>query len=808
MKKKIPIILGLVWLIVAAALYGVFIWHGQPNGVYTYENDGCTVEQKVYVTDNEKNEGRIFEMDPYGKVSAFFTTKKLEKDAFIHKIASYDRVVYALMEVPESAKTTTGYAYRILKFQDGLNLTAMTPLLSINETDQVTNLVVDDQGLYLATVSRDGSAACVYEVSYDQLMDLETAVQSTISLESFLRQEAVAGRELVASSYEMGNISVRSDADLASGPFAINKSIRYTYSLCHMNFGQLMVLHGNYCIYLVFGVLVGWLIIFLFHILLHNRNRVVYLTVVLETILFVVIMGGSGVFAYKQAQADEKTKTKWASAMLNQVLYDVGNPGDLPFTEADFYLSEEYTMLRERLKAAYAQTVDEGCVDLFFADTTNLCVAVSVSGHNQETVDARYFADRSGEAEKLIVPNSIVSHPFVLNGQKYQILSATAGDVVENNYALFAVYRDNTWSAQGLQDELVRALILFALASFLCILILSLQSADLGKLAHSMQRIAVGKTDVVRPRVYGGDMRILWNSLGEIQNKIRKVNYSKYITFEAYYRFAPKNIERLLNKESITEVASGDVTKLDGTMALISTVGPKNGSEQEIGRLNRLLELIGRYQEEKDGVFLSNDGSLSMLRFLFMENSTSTLNSSIDFLHELEEQETGRVGIVPRTTILLHYSSFVYGIAGTNQQSASFLVSQETDEIEHFATWFRERGLRLVISETVREREKYDGSLRCIGYIQMADNSRMNMYEVLDVLDAREREKKRAVCERFSQALELFYQYDFYLARSAFSDILKELPTDEIAKWYLFTCETYLNMEHTENVSCGLHYER
>ena len=89
-----------------------------------------------------------------------------------------------------------------------------------------------------------------------------------------------------------------------------------------------------------------------------------------------------------------------------------------------------------------------------------------------------------------------------------------------------------------------------------------------------------------------------------------------------------------------------------------------------------------------------------------------------------------------------------------------------------------------------------------------AQQKRLNFLQaVLDALDVREREKKRAVCERFAQALELFYQHDFYLARSAFSYILKELPTDEIAKWYLFTCETYLNMEHAEDVPCALRYE-
>ena len=804
MSKKIPMIIGLVWLLAATALYGYAVWNGQPDGVYTYDNDGCTQDQTVYVADNETKEGLIYEMDLYGKVTDFFSTKELQDEAFIRKVAAYDGALYAVMAIPDAAGQENTYTYRILKFSDGLQLTAMTAELSIYETDVLTDLVVDGTGMYLATVARDGSAACVYGLSDEQMLDPETAAQSAITVESFLRQEAETGRTYVAASYDMGGISVRSDADLVSGPFAVDDTVRYTYSLCHMNLGQLMSLHGSYRIYWLIGVLAGWLVILLLYALFRNRNRMVYLAFVLELILLVVVMGGSGVFIYKQMQTQQTARTKWIASVLNGVLTDIGNPSELSFTDSDFYTSEQYTQLRESLQTAYTQTRNDGCEDLFFADTTDLCVYVSVSGHNHETVETRYFAATSNEAEGLVVSNSITSKNFRMDGQRYQILTATT----DGDYALFGVYRNDVWDFGDWQSQLVTVLIVFALASLVCILILALQSADLGRLAHSMQQVAGGRTDIERPRVYGGDMRILWNALGEIQNKIRKVNYSKFLAFEAYYRFAPKNIEQLLNKESITEVTSGDVTRLQGTMALISTVGPRSGSEEEIGRLNRLIALIGRYQEEKDGVLVSNDGSLSILRFLFMESNQNTLNSAVDFLRELTEQEAAYSRSIPRTTILLHYSSFVYGVAGTSQQSSTFLVSPETDEIEHFAAWFRERGLRLVISETVKEREHYDGLLRCIGYIQMTGSGKkMKMYEVLDALDVREREKKRAVCERFAQALELFYQHDFYLARSAFSDILKELPTDEIAKWYLFTCETYLNMEHAEDVPCALRYE-
>ena len=377
MSKKIPMIIGLVWLLAATALYGYAVWNGQPDGVYTYDNDGCTQDQTVYVADNETKEGLIYEMDLYGKVTDFFSTKELQDEAFIRKVAAYDGALYAVMAIPDAAGQEDTYTYQILKFSDGLQLTAMTAELSIYETDVLTDLVVDGTGMYLATVARDGSAACVYGLSDEQMLDPETAAQSAVTVESFLRQEAETGRTYVAASYEMGGISVRSDADLVSGPFAVDDTVRYTYSLCHMNLGQLMSLHGSYRIYWLIGVLAGWLVVLLLYVLLRNRNRIVYLASVLELILLIVVMGGSGIFIYKQMQTQQTARTKWIASVLNEVLTDIGNPSELSFTDSGFYTSEQYTQLRDRLQTAYTQTREDGCEDLFFADTTDLCVYCS-----------------------------------------------------------------------------------------------------------------------------------------------------------------------------------------------------------------------------------------------------------------------------------------------------------------------------------------------------------------------------------------------------------------------------------------------
>ena len=118
-------------------------------------------------------------------------------------------------------------------------------------------------------------------------------------------------------------------------------------------------------------------------------------------------------------------------------------------------------------------------------------------------------------------------------------------------------------------------------------------------------------------------------------------------------------------------------------------------------------------------------------------------------------------------------------------------------------------GLNLVLTEDVKNRENYDGAFRYIGYILIADTGeRLRLYEALDACVLAQRRLKEETDTRFQKGLELFYQHDFYLARSTFSDVLKENPEDAMAKWYLFTCEKYLNQVHVEGDICRLYWEQ
>lgn len=112
----------------------------------------------------------------------------------------------------------------------------------------------------------------------------------------------------------------------------------------------------------------------------------------------------------------------------------------------------------------------------------------------------------------------------------------------------------------------------------------------------------------------------------------------------------------------------------------------------------------------------------------------------------------------------------------------------------------------MVVTDSLMEAMPRDVKCRYLGYVgteQMA----FKLYEVLDACPELERRRKLKADEKFQQGIRLFYKDDYYLARNAFSDALKECPEDRLIKWYLFICEHHLNHPEMEDTSYALFHD-
>ena len=53
--------------------------------------------------------------------------------------------------------------------------------------------------------------------------------------------------------------------------------------------------------------------------------------------------------------------------------------------------------------------------------------------------------------------------------------------------------------------------------------------------------------------------------------------------------------------------------------------------------------------------------------------------------------------------------------------------------------------------------------------------------------------------------LNQYYEKDFYLSRTSFSEILKDTPDDKLVKWYVFESDRYLNEFANDEDYMNLH---
>lgn len=346
--------------------------------------------------------------------------------------------------------------------------------------------------------------------------------------------------------------------------------------------------------------------------------------------------------------------------------------------------------------------------------------------------------------------------------------------------------------------------IIWGVATLVIIAMILLQNREWKNMVRVMSAISAGKEDWKKPRIHSSEMQMMWNSLSELVKNTAKSNYEKYRTLRAYYRFAPKQVERILERASVAEVATGDYVNINGIVALAQSEGTSARSQLEFMQaLNRKYAVLNRHREEQQGILISGDSDLQAMKFLFLDETSQAAAFGINAIREMDSMDDANQG---KLMIFAHRSEYLYGIAGDEEQALTFLASEEWKLLENYPEKLLEAGVRMVVTDSLIEAMPQDVGCRYLGYVgteQMA----FKLYEVLDACPELERRRKLKADAKFQQGIRLFYKDDYYLARNAFSDALKECPEDKLIKWYLFICEHHLNHPEMEYTSYALFHD-
>lgn len=339
---------------------------------------------------------------------------------------------------------------------------------------------------------------------------------------------------------------------------------------------------------------------------------------------------------------------------------------------------------------------------------------------------------------------------------------------------------------------------IFAAVIAVCyIVIILIQNKEIRNMIHIMRRVAEGKEDLklladrnMESKVRSNEMRMLYSGLRQIATDIMRVNYSKYKALQVYYRFAPKEIEKIMGKSSILDVEINEQVSIEATLAYISfNINERFEQHEQLYDINTYYTRLGEIRKQHNGIIFNSSTDLSTIQMMFNEEVREAVQFGIEMVSE--EQEADNSGHV---FVLLHRTTFIYGISGDDEQTFAFAHSMEMKEIERYVDRLRRMGIRMAVTDYVHEMLPEQTKCRYIGYIQEKE-WKFNLYEILDAYPAKERQQRIDTCEKFDEALRLFYQSDFYFARTLFTEILKDCPQDNVAKHYIFQCESCLNEE-------------
>lgn len=820
-KIKNIILLAAVWVVLVLSV-SVFIMLNTINTTgFTAENKVAKDSDYIYVTENSKYHGLIWKLDKEGNVCGFFSTSKLKylEDFRVKEIAVADGLPRCVFEkkYDDNGRFVTEYAIAI--FNDDMQPTFITAPFRFDQELILTGFTSTEDRFHLTAIPVSRKTIYVYRLyaaDMKQLEDTKLTNQDVqawekdlIKVSSIEQHNAETGRFVAEAEYDEAELHIRYDNTMpeyfsldteAGNLFNRFKPNMYQYS-------QMSAVNINLSV-IVAGI--GALVILLLYVLFQNRNRIVYVVFSME-VLFIIAL--AVIFGYHVYTLEKSMASEHVRHSAEDIISTFDGYSFTDLKSQEIYTSKDYAVIAQRQNRMISTeiTIDDepDITDVLVADQ-NGKIIISGDGRNFNSVTSLYGTDVRELVYTTASTAQILDEKIVLDGEFYYAIATPLSKAGLNEYVGLIMARYDTidkyfWKEYGVL--LIIFVILFLISSIVLILVNIAQHKDLEVLAEALGKLSEGEEDIEKPVAIGRDMNYMWNSIHEIQKNILHSNRIKFLTYEAYFRFAPKGVEQILGRDSIMEVNLGDNIDLNGTIAFIASEKQEVLSPNDRRLLDKFMVLLHQTRQNYNGIFISHSNNLSKIKLLFMENNRETTGFGIDFLLKLREDRQDKF---PDTTVIMHYTPLSYGVVGTEECSSIYMVSKESELLQDYAEWFRRKRVSLVLTESLIGHEKVDSELRYIGFIvpnPENPDERMKLYESFDAESVAIHSKRIATKEQFENALDMFYKQDFYLARNAFTEILRESSEDEISKWYLFECERYVNEVSSENFIGALHMD-
>ena len=796
LKKRLTIIL---YIISFTASIFVLVAMMEKYGIsveYTAFSNVAEIDGHTYFSQNTQEEGLLFDISNKANVARIFSTLSVGENRIEAISLNGENIYLVLSSYIENADDTNFYsetAYRIVCIDRRFRLKTETDRFTISEEEVLSGFSAEPTGLFLTMLKKDGSYVKVYCINPTALMEPEKLEGEAIRVDSVRSKRSDEGRFFVQARYEYGQLYVRTDKDEPGGVFEVNANADRVVAEMKLTIGQFLSLYKKMLIWYLAALLIWFVLLSLIIKLLNDKNRMFYLAVIVEALL--ALITAIGIFEVtSQWEASRQTEHSRFAAISMLGLSDEAGINDVSsYGNMNFYFTDTYQGIRQKLVEFIRR---EGNQDIFYdvlivrlADSK---VVASASGKNLQELTSIYGDDCINLVYSIYRGNRFAVQDLKIEGQRYRAV-AIADGIGATNYSLVGIINDTTVDSDVWVDNrvsIILFILFFALGSAFVMAVCYLQTRDFRKLETALADTALGRRISDRPLVISRDLKEMWDAIIEINKRVEELQYSKLRILEAYYRFAPKNIEKILSKNSIMEVGNGEKITTRGTVAML---GIDAYNAADITKIESVIVDIGSFQKEHDSILVGKAPDMSRIQLMFLEKETGT----VDFFTQMFNNNQKSGDKVNFSTVLF-FDECRFGVIGNEDEASTYLYYSNKLKVEEITAFITSLGLGLVITEEIKNRENVTGPLRFIGFMGKEENGeKIRLYEVLDACPVVIRNQKIATLNKFKEALAQYYEKDFYLSRTTFSEILKDTPNDLLVKWYVFESDRYLN----ENVN-------
>lgn len=794
-KNRAAIIVGFFVMIIFLVIFGTQIYLVYPKG----QNIQAVIKTKDQTIGLEQTGlGQfVFRLDQNNKV---ISTRNIQKDEFLENyealyMTEYNNQVFLLLRDIYDNNTYAVAEYSIDFTSANVYLCRQFPC------EKVGGFSVSEDKVYVTGIANNRRTATAYKMELPPKDDEEKIYEP--SYEAVAQITTENNRRIVVANYIDEQIEYCRDIDTIE---MMNSIQGYTNEYdFNKHLVALSLVKDRLMLLLIIAIHAIAYVIIIYHLLFKTRSYGIQRFAVAFTVLTAVTICSVAIGHIAITESGRQDRLISANYMLSPLMDNLVSYTGYDSSNAGFYEGSGYHQTFDKINEfAVTKTMTVFFGNIFIASEDNDLFTIDVSldspqGYQTTEIYSQELTDKLMAAQ---TRTTDVTGVISVQGVKYGVVVKVWDDEVVPKHFLVSMV-----PMKSLESDIAKYKKTATIASTIVLLIGAIaigivtysEAKDLRKFSKTMENISQGRQlEFTKPAVDNWDLDAMWNSLFELFKDREKIFYSRNRIFKAYYRFAPRNIEKLLGKETIADVSAGDMSKVYATVGMFTnSLSASKDKEEYINAINNNFEIISKHQINYDGVLISNESNLGSMQVLFTESILPAVRFGIDSLLNLEEDDAFSR---QKISIFMHHTELYYGVAGSFEQTFPFILSVELENLKSYGEKFREHGVRMVITDEVEKELDASIERRYIGYIEVAVlDKKFKCYEVLDAYPLKEKNLRKMTDANFQKGLELFYDSNFYLARNEFTEVLKTCADDQLSIWYLFKCEQLLNQ--SENLS-------